>query len=95
MTINLTVQSQNSKIIDIIDINNFQTVSSGLKNNQTVELGFSNYLIDIKSSAESMTIDNLFTNVDKFNSDIIFVVLFVSLFVILMAGIEFLKRVGK
>lgn len=95
MTINVIFQSQNNKIIEVTDLNTFNKVNSSLATNESLQLDYSNYLIDIKSSASSFTIDNAFTNVSAFNDDIIFVILFVGLFIIAFAGIEFLKRLSK
>jgi len=91
--INLTIQSNSDKSIKIVDIleNNITTV---INNNETVNIPYSNYYLDITTNTDSFNMVNIWSNIDTMTSDIIFI--FVALLIIVVALIvpKILEKLG-
>lgn len=70
--INLTFQSDNEKIINIIDIDNGYTQISSNYTNQTISLPYNNYNIKLYATNTKITNNNgtfLINNLTDFNND--------------------------
>lgn len=93
MAINLLVQSQNIRDIDIIDITTF--TKTQIVNNQTSSLPYNNYIIDLHTSSSSFTMPNFWLNLTSLEQNALFIfIVLVLLCTVFLTG-TFLKSWSK
>jgi hypothetical protein len=89
--INLTIQSENLKIIDLIRLSDF-SISNSFLNNQTINATYDNYIIKILNSEASFTLNNFWSNTEGFLNNIIFIVLIGIILIVITSFIRMLKN---
>ena len=91
MSINLIIQSANYKDISILDLTTYSEVNNSV-NNISVNLPYSNYLLDISSSTSSISFNSFWNNVNSVTQDGILIFIMLLLIVIVFIGLKFIKR---
>jgi len=91
MAINLIIQSQNYKDISILDLTTYSEVNNSV-NNVSVNLPYSNYILDISSSTSSISFNSFWNNINSFTQDGILIFLMLLFIVIAFMGLKFIKR---
>ena len=89
--INLTIQSENLRTIDLIQLSDFSITQSFL-NNQTVNTSYDNYIVKILNVDTSFTINNLWANADKLTGSILFIVIISIILIAVMVFMQYLKK---
>jgi hypothetical protein len=89
--INLIVQSQNYKDISIVDLSTFSEINN-TQNNISVNLPYSNYIVDISSSTSSLSFSSFWHNINGITQDAIFLFIGLLLIVLLISGLKFIRR---
>lgn len=92
--INLTIVGRNEKSIEIINtISNQQVLK--ITDNETVNLSYSNYILDIKTTSSDFVFSNLWSNTDLMTGDIIFVFLSLLIIVAFFTVPKIIKELTK
>jgi hypothetical protein len=91
MTINLVIQSQNYKDISILDLNTFNNINNTV-NNASVNLPYSNYILDISSSTSSYSFSSFWNNINSVTRDGLLIFFMLLLIVIALMGLKFIKK---
>jgi len=89
--INITIQSENLRNIELIRLSDF-SINQSFINNQSVYVNYDNYIIKILNSNSSFSMVNFWGNTEKFTNDIIFIVI---IGIIIIAVITFIKMLKK
>ena len=90
MTINLSVQSGNNKLIyinELLSNTNLNTTSQNI----TVPLEYNNILVDIQTSTDVQLTD-FWSNVDNLTGSGIYIFMMLISIILLIASIKFIKR---
>jgi len=66
--INLTIQSQDERIIKTINLNNFSLISSN-STNQTINIPYDNYILEIQPSSKKIDNSTFFINLKSVVDD--------------------------
>lgn len=88
--INLTIQSENNKIIDIIDITNNSLLNS-TSNNNTLNLNYTNLLIDIQTNS-STNFTKLYESGNNITNDVLWIFVILILFGCIFFAIKLIKK---
>ncbi|MDO9356610.1 MAG: hypothetical protein Q7T55_23125 [Solirubrobacteraceae bacterium] len=89
--INITIQSENLRTIDLIRLSDF-SISQSFLNNQTINTSYDNYIIKILNADTSFSMNNFWSNTDKFIGSIIFIVI---IGIVMIAVITFINHLKK
>lgn len=88
--INLTIQSSTDKIIKITDVNS-NNLKHTIVNNETVNLSYNNYHLDIVTSTSSYSMENIWINIDGMTGDILFIFIILIIIVAVFTVPKILK----
>jgi len=89
--INLTVQSQNNKMIDIISIDT-NSLAASISNNQSVNLLYDNYILQIQTSTSSFAFSNFWNTLNSVTQDALFIAFVILILILVSFAVAFLKR---
>lgn len=89
--INLTIQSENLRSIDLIRLSDF-SISQSFLNNQTINTSYDNYIVKVLNSDTSFSISNFWNNTDKFIGDITFIIIIGIVMISVITFINHLKK---
>lgn len=91
--INLTIQSDTGKQIKIVDIIN-NNIEGVITNNETINLTYANYYLDITTHTTSFKLSNIWLNIDSMTSDILFIFIILIIIVVAFVVPKVLKKLS-
>ena len=87
--LNMSIISENAKIIEIVKISNLN--KTNFSSNENIKLDWSNYIVNIKTNVESFSLNNFFSNLSVVQKDFAFLMVIVIVFITILGIISLIK----